>query len=58
MLLDEVAELGAFAEVEALAEDAEAAVAKLERAIAELGLADAPRLTESYRELLAKKLGV
>jgi predicted adenylyl cyclase CyaB len=58
VLLDTVEHLGTFAEIEALAEEPEAALAKLEAAIAELGLADAPRITESYRELLAKKLGL
>jgi adenylate cyclase class IV len=49
--------LGTFAEVEALAEDGHSAVAKLEAAIKELGLDGLPRVSESYRELLAKKLG-
>jgi adenylate cyclase class 2 len=58
VLLDEVEGLGTFAEVEALAEDGEAAVAKLEAAIAKLGLAGCPRVADSYRELLAKARGL
>lgn len=58
VLIDEVEGLGTFAEVEALAEDGEAAVAKLESAIKALGLDGLPRVSESYRELLAKKLGL
>lgn len=58
VLLDEVEGLGTFAEVEALAEDGEAAVAKLEAAIRSLGLGDLPRVTDSYRELLSAQLGL
>jgi adenylate cyclase, class 2 len=58
VLIDEVEGLGTFAEVEALAEDGHAAVSKLEAAIAKLGLEGLPRIEESYRELLAKKLGL
>jgi adenylate cyclase class 2 len=57
VLIDEVEGLGTFAEVEALAEDGHSAVAKLEAAIKELGLDGLPRVSESYRELLAKKMG-
>lgn len=58
VLIDEVEGLGTFAEVEALAEDGHAAVAKLEMAIANLGLDGLPRIEESYRELIAKKMGL
>ena len=51
VLIDEIAGLGTFCEVEAVADDRDAALAKLEHAIAELGLNDLPRLTRSYREL-------
>ena len=57
VLIDEVEQLGTFAEVEALAEDGAAAVAKLEAAIARLGLGELPREQQSYRELLAARLG-
>ncbi|MNL72770.1 CYTH domain protein [compost metagenome] len=57
VLLDTVEGLGAFAEVEALAEDGEAAVAKLEAAIERLGLEGLPRVEDSYRELLLKQQG-
>ncbi|HEY9723068.1 MAG TPA: class IV adenylate cyclase [Oscillatoriaceae cyanobacterium] len=57
VVIDEVEGLGTFAEVEALADDAEAAVVKLEATIAELGMAELPRLTDSYRKLLAKRHG-
>lgn len=57
VLLDTVEDLGTFAEVEALAEDGESAVAKLEAAIESLGLAGLPRVEESYRELLLKRRG-
>lgn len=55
VLLDEIDDLGSYCEVEAVADDAPAAVAKLEAAIAALGLAEAPRVKDSYRELLLAK---
>lgn len=54
VLLDEIEGLGSFCEVEAVADDRDAALARLERAIAELGLGDLPRLTRSYRDLLVE----
>ena len=55
VLLDEVAGLGSFVEVEALADEAPAALARLEAAIAELGLGGLPRETRSYRKLLQER---
>lgn len=52
VLIDEIDGLGTFCEVEAVADERDAALAHLEAAIAELGLADLPRLTRSYRDLL------
>lgn len=52
VLLDQVDGLGSFVEVESVADDATAALAHLEAAIAALGLGAQPRLTRSYRELL------
>lgn len=58
VLLDTVDELGTFVEVEAVADDAPAALVKLEAAIRDLGLGELPRVSESYRELLiARKAG-
>lgn len=57
VLLDEIDGLGSFCEVEAVADDRDAALAKLEAAIAELGLGDLPRLTRSYRDLLIDARG-
>ena len=52
VLIDEVDGLGTYCEVESVAEDKDAALAKLEQAISELGLSGLPRVTDSYRELL------
>lgn len=52
VVIDAIAGLGTFAEVEAVADEREATLARLEAAIARLGLADHPRITKSYRDLL------
>lgn len=57
VLIDEIDGLGSFCEVEAVADDREQALAKLESAIAELGLSGLPRLTRSYRDLLIDARG-
>jgi adenylate cyclase class 2 len=56
-LVDEIDGLGTFLEVESVADDRDAALERLEAAIAALGLADAPRLTRSYRDLLREARG-
>lgn len=52
--LDRVAELGDFVEVEIIAEAAEAALERLAGALDTYGLADLPRETRAYRDLLAE----
>lgn len=52
VLVDRLDEVGTFCEVEAVADDAEAALARLEAAIEGLGLGALPRLTQSYRDLV------
>lgn len=52
VVIDEIAGLGTFCEVEAVADDKEATLARLEAAIAELGLGGHARITKSYRDLL------
>lgn len=55
--IDHVDELGDFVEVEILADDAATALARLGEALGRLGLAELPRESRSYRELLAEKPG-
>ena len=57
VLIDEIEDLGTFCEVESVADDAPAALERLEAAIAALGLGDLPRIEQSYRELLAERRG-
>ena len=52
VVIDTIEGLGTFAEVEVVGDDPDTARAQLERALAELGLADLPRITRSYRDLL------
>jgi predicted adenylyl cyclase CyaB len=53
VVIDAITGLGTFCEVESVAEDRDATLARLEATIADLGLADHPRITRSYRNLLA-----
>lgn len=50
--LDEVEGLGAFLEVEAMGENVSAASEAVERVLESLGLAEVPRVAESYLELM------
>lgn len=52
VVLDEVDGLGAYAELEVVSDDATAGKARVEAVLAELGLAELPRITQSYRDLL------
>ena len=52
VVIDDVTGLGTYCEVEAVADERDATLARLEAAIAELGLGDHPRITRSYRDLL------
>jgi predicted adenylyl cyclase CyaB len=52
VLIDEVAGLGAFVEVEVVVDEPSGAKAALEAALESLELAALPRITASYRELL------
>jgi predicted adenylyl cyclase CyaB len=51
-LLDTLEGVGTFCEVEVVADEPKEALQRLEVAIADLGLADLPRLTSSYRDLV------
>ncbi|MEB3329091.1 MAG: class IV adenylate cyclase [Candidatus Sericytochromatia bacterium] len=53
VMIDEIAGLGTYCEVEAVADEREATLARLEAAIADLGLGGHPRITRSYRDMLA-----
>ena len=57
VVIDTIAGLGTYAEVEAVADARDATLALLEAAIVELGLADHARITTSYRELVAAARG-
>ena len=54
VVIDEIAGLGTYLEVESISDDKAEALARLEAAIAQLGLKDQPRITHSYRDLLAQ----
>lgn len=54
VVLDEVDGLGAYVEVEVVGDDPDGAKARLEEAMADLGLERLPRITDSYRDLLRK----
>lgn len=52
VLIDEVRDLGTFAEVEVVVERPEGAAAAIEAALESLALSGLPRITHSYRDLL------
>lgn len=52
VVIDTIANLGTYLEIEVVSHDKADALARLEAAIVELGLRDHPRITESYRDLL------
>ncbi|MEB3285371.1 MAG: class IV adenylate cyclase [Candidatus Sericytochromatia bacterium] len=53
VVIDEIAGLGTYLEVEVVSSEKLEALARLEAAITQLGLTDKPRITRSYRDLLA-----
>lgn len=57
-LIDALDGVGTFCEVEAVADEPAGALKALEAAIADLGLADLPRLTKSYRDLVEQARGL
>ncbi|MEB3198601.1 MAG: class IV adenylate cyclase [Candidatus Sericytochromatia bacterium] len=52
VVIDLISGLGSYCEVEAVADERDATLARLEATIARLGLAGHPRITRSYRDLL------
>ena len=54
VLIDEVRELGTFAEVEVVVGSPEGAAAAIEAALESLELSGLPRITRSYRDLLVE----